>query len=135
MTQDRAAPGNSATPTSSANLPFSTTTTPKQPDTDETDLVAFVMGYYNVMPNTSAGWEFIGPNLQTRTRERYDRFWARYSRVDVLGKPSVQGNAVTVRIVLHRWDGQPNVTEDHVLGIATCGDHLCIDSDTLVRSR
>src|SRR5690348_7290068 len=67
--------------------------------------VQFVRDYYRMMPDT-AGWQYIGPRLQLRTRESYDRFWAQFSAVEILSTPVAEGNYVTVRIALHYKDGR-----------------------------
>jgi hypothetical protein len=93
------------------------------------DPVQFVREYYRLMPDTAAGWEFIGPRLRLRTRESYDNFWAQFSAVEILSPPVVNGGYATVRIALYRKDGHAKKVERHVLGITSCGGHLCIDSD------
>ncbi|MGW5717340.1 serine/threonine-protein kinase [Amycolatopsis sp. NPDC003865] len=99
------------------------------------DLAGFVVHYYGLLPDTAAGWELIGPNLRLRTRDSYDKFWSRFSGAEVLGTPAVEGSTVTARIRLHYRDGRPDTTETHVLGLALRDGELCIDSDTLAKSR
>jgi hypothetical protein len=99
------------------------------------DYVEFVAGYYRLMPDTSTGWAMIGPNLQTRGRASYDRFWSKFSGAEVLARPTVSGNTVTARILLRYRDGRPPVTETHVLGVMLRAGRLCIDSDSVASSR
>jgi hypothetical protein len=116
--------GNDATSTES------TTSNQQQvPATD--DPVEFVLSYYRLMPDTTIGWQYIGPDLRLRGRDSYERFWSRFDGVEVQGPPSVSNGFVSVRIVLYGADGS-TTTEHHVLGIVPCGEHLCIDSDQLV---
>ncbi|MEV4057562.1 hypothetical protein AB0J55_40700 [Amycolatopsis sp. NPDC049688] len=92
-------------------------------------LADFVVGYYRSMPDTAAGWALIGPNLRGRGRASYDRFWGRYSSVDVLAQPSVRDDQVTVRIALHPRDGSAAVVERHVLTVIRYDGGLRIDAD------
>ncbi|MEU4247444.1 hypothetical protein AB0F15_08550 [Amycolatopsis sp. NPDC026612] len=93
------------------------------------DLIGFVDGYYRSMPDTAAGWPLIGPNLHQRGRPSYDRFWSRYTGVDILDPPSVRGAQVTVRIALNPRDGGAAVVERHVLTVIRYDGALRIDAD------
>jgi hypothetical protein len=104
-------------------------TPPRAAATGEEDLAGFVVGYYRSMPDTAAGWPLIGPDLQTRGRSSYDRFWSRYRSVDVLDQPSVRDSQVTVRIALHPRDGGTAPAERHVLTVIHYDGGLRIDAD------
>ncbi|GLY42161.1 hypothetical protein Amsp01_081840 [Amycolatopsis sp. NBRC 101858] len=99
------------------------------PDDAEEDLAGFVVGYYRSMPDTSAGWPLIGPNLRGRGRASYDRFWGRYRSAEVLDQPSVRDSQVTVRIALHPRDGTATLVERHVLTVIHYDGGLRIDAD------
>ncbi|MCR6483230.1 serine/threonine protein kinase [Amycolatopsis sp. OK19-0408] len=99
------------------------------------DLTGFVVHYYGLMPDTDAGWALIGPNLRLRTRDSYDKFWSKFSGAEVVGTPTAEGSTVTARIRLHYRDGRPDVTETHVLGIALRDGELCVDADSVTKSR
>ncbi len=104
---------------------------PSQEVSEPERLTDFVVDYYSLMPDTTAGWKFIGPNLRLRGRDSYERFWSKFNSVEVQGSPTANGDFVTVRIVLYYESGEKAV-EDHILGVVSCGDHLCIDSDRVV---
>ncbi|MEU8638357.1 hypothetical protein AB0C38_39765 [Amycolatopsis sp. NPDC048633] len=104
-------------------------TTPQTTTAVEEDLAGFVLGYYRSMPDTTAGWPLIGPNLHGRGRASYDRFWGRYGSAEVLDRPSVRDSQVTVRIALHPRDGTATLVERHVLTIIRYDGGLRIDAD------
>jgi len=92
-------------------------------------LADFVIDYYRSMPDTTAGWPLIGPNLRGRGRASYDRFWGRYSGAEVLDQPSVRDSQVSVRIALHPRDGTATLVERHVLTVIRYDGGLRIDAD------
>lgn len=115
--------------TSSTNSPQTTPT-----NMAHRDEVESVISYYNLMPNTSEGWDRLGPHLQLRTREDYEEFWSQISGVEILGQPEPRDHHVTIKIALHYRDGRKSRIEVHNLGLIKQGDRILIDSDELISS-
>ena len=99
-----------------------------------TELAEFVIGYYRLMPDTSAGWPLIGPNLRTKGEASYVRFWGRFSGAEVLDPPTVDEPRVTVRIALRPRDGTKTLIERHLLTVAHYDGELRIDGDKYLGS-
>jgi hypothetical protein len=118
-----------AQPAPSATSPAEPVRSAPAPDDAVDDLAGFVVGYYRSMPDTTAGWPLIGPNLRDRGHASYDRFWGRYRSVEVLDPPSVRDSQVTVRIALHPRDGTATLIERHVLTVLRYDGGLRIDAD------
>ncbi|WIX89440.1 hypothetical protein [Amycolatopsis sp. DG1A-15b] len=57
-----------ARPAASGAAPGGPARSAPAPEDSATELAGFVVGYYRSMPDTTAGWPLIGPNLRGRGR-------------------------------------------------------------------
>jgi eukaryotic-like serine/threonine-protein kinase len=92
-------PTTSPTPTPS-------TTTPAAPG--DTDPVAFIQGYYGLLPgNTDAAWQLLGPEAQSRSggQAGYESFYGSMESVSLQNVRQTGDNTVEATVVFTRRNG------------------------------
>jgi serine/threonine protein kinase len=85
------------------------TTAPTAPSGPvDADAVAFVEGYYGLLPdNTDAAWELLSADAQSRSGGRggYDNFWAEMESVSVRNARQTGVDTVEATVVFERRNG------------------------------
>ncbi|WP_433273931.1 protein kinase domain-containing protein [Actinosynnema sp. CS-041913] len=123
-----------ATQTTTATTTTATTTS-TTPTPSPAQLEQVVSEYYALLPKRAEqAWTRLGPDLQARGRQQYEKFWKDVDKLVITTPPKATG-AATVTVAFDYTTDHVRVSETHRLGLVTGNGTTVIGSDEVLSTQ